>query len=251
VGDVVGHHLTAAAAMGQLRSAVRALAPTIDDPAPPALARLDDIVDHIDGAMSTTMLYGVLDCDTGEFRYSSAGHLPPLVVTVDGDSHYLEGARNVPLGGTSPARARRHPPSCRSSDWIVLYSDGLVERRGESLDDGFDRLTSAARTGRLLDAPSFCNHVVRTLLADTTQRDDIAMLAVRPLPSEIHLRRPAEPGMLRGAREDTARMAAGHRRIRGGDRRARAQRRRGAHERRRARNATHAAGVRRAGRGGT
>jgi anti-sigma regulatory factor (Ser/Thr protein kinase) len=83
----------------------------------------------------------------------------------------------------------------------VLYSDGLVERRGESLDDGFDRLTTAARTGRLLDAPSFCNHVVHTLLADTTQRDDIAMLAVRPIPAEIHLRRPAEPGMLRGARE--------------------------------------------------
>ena len=200
VGDVVGHHLAAAAAMGQLRSAVRALAPTIDDPAD-LLTRLDDIVEHIDGAMSATMLYGVLDCDTGEFRYSGAGHLPPLLVTVDGDAVYLDGGRNVPLGGyrTRP----RESASARVSvqDWLLLYSDGLIERRGESLDIGLDRLLRAAQTGRLQDAPGLCNHILARSLANATQSDDIAVLAVRPIPAEIRLRRPAEPAMLRGARE--------------------------------------------------
>jgi anti-sigma regulatory factor (Ser/Thr protein kinase)/GAF domain-containing protein len=200
VGDVVGHHLAAAAAMGQLRSAVRALAPITGDPAQ-MLTRLDDIVEQIDGALSTTMLYGVLECDTGTFHYSCAGHLPPLLVTVDGEARFLEGGRSVPLGGFV-TRPRETATACVSvQDWILLYSDGLVERRGESLDDGFDRLVQAARTGRLLDAPSFCRHVVSSLLADTTPRDDVVVLAVRPLPNEIHLRRPAEPEMLRGVRE--------------------------------------------------
>ena len=199
VGDVVGHHLAAAAAMGQLRSAVRTLAPTIDDPAE-LLTRLDGIVEHIDGAMSATMLYGVLDCDTGTFRYSGAGHLPPLLVTVDGDAVYLDGGRNVPLGGfvTRPRETALAHVSVQ--DWLVLYSDGLVERRGESLDVGLDRLLGAGRTGRLRDAPGLCNHFVNRLLANEAQRDDVAVLAVRPIPAEIRLRRPAEPGMLRGAR---------------------------------------------------
>jgi anti-sigma regulatory factor (Ser/Thr protein kinase) len=200
VGDVVGHHLAAAAAMGQLRSAVRALAPTIPEPAD-LLTRLDDIVEHIDGAMSATMLYGVLHCDTGEFRYSSAGHLPPLLVATDGDAAYLEGGRNVPLGGfvTRP----RETASTRVSlqDWLLLYSDGLVERRGESLGVGLERLRHAAETGRLQDAHGLCNHVVAQLLANTPQSDDIAVLAVRPIPAQIRLRRPAQPAMLRGARE--------------------------------------------------
>jgi len=84
---------------------------------------------------------------------------------------------------------------------LLAYSDGLVERRGESLDVGLDRLLRAARTARLQDAPALCNHVVSRLLADVTQSDDIAVLAVRPIPAEIRLRRPAEPAMLRGARE--------------------------------------------------
>jgi len=200
VGDVVGHHLTAAAAMGQLRSAVRALAPTEDDPAQ-LLTRLDDIVEHIDGAMSATMLYGVLDCGTGIFRYSGAGHLPPLLVTVDGEAEYLEDGRNVPLGGFVTRPRETASAHVSVQDWLVLYSDGLVERRGESLDVGLDRLLRAAQNGRLNDAPGLCNHVVSRLLANVTQRDDIAVLAVRPIPAEIRLRRPAEPAMLRGARE--------------------------------------------------
>jgi anti-sigma regulatory factor (Ser/Thr protein kinase) len=200
VGDVVGHHLTAAAAMGQLRSAVRALAPTIDDPAQ-LLTRIDDIVEHIDGAMSATMLYGVLDCDTGTFRYSGAGHLPPLLITVDGEATYLEGGRNVPLGGFVTRPRETASAYVSVQDWLVLYSDGLVERRGESLDVGLDRLMRFGKSGRLHDAPGLCNHVVSRLLANVTQRDDIAVLAVRPIPAEIRLRRPAEPAMLRGARE--------------------------------------------------
>jgi anti-sigma regulatory factor (Ser/Thr protein kinase) len=200
VGDVVGHHLAAATAMGQLRSAVRALAQTTEDPAQ-LLTRLDDIVEQIDGAVSTTMLYGVLDCDTGEFRYSSAGHLPPLLVTVDGITEYLVGGHSVPLGGIVGRPRETATAQISVQDWIILYSDGLIERRGESLDDGFARLAEAARSGRLLDGASFCQHVVRKLLADTAQHDDIAVLAVRPIPTEIRFRRPAEPGMLRGARE--------------------------------------------------
>jgi anti-sigma regulatory factor (Ser/Thr protein kinase) len=124
-----------------------------------------------------------------------------LLVTVDGDATYLDDGRNVPLGGFLTRPRDTATAQVSLQDWLVLYSDGLVERRGESLDVGLDRLLRAARTARLNDAPGLCNHVVSRLLANVTQRDDIAVLAVRPIPAEIRLRRPAEPAMLRGARE--------------------------------------------------
>ena len=168
--------------------------------------------------MSATMLYGVLDCDTGTFRYSGAGHLPPLLITVDGEATYLEGGRNVPLGGFVTRPRETASAHVSVQDWLVLYSDGLVERRGESLDVGLDRLMRFGKSGRLHDAPGLCNHVVSRLLANVTQRDDIAVLAVRPIPAEIRLRRPAEPAMPGTAPAPAPRAgrrrAVRHRRIR-------------------------------------
>ena len=115
----------------------------VDDPAE-LLTGLDQLIENVDGAQGTTMVYAVLNCATGELRYSCAGHLPPLVVDTDGVARYLLDGRNGPLGGFIK-RPRETATSVISvDDWLVLYSDGLIERRGESLEAGLDRLATAA-----------------------------------------------------------------------------------------------------------
>ncbi len=97
VGDVVGHGVGAAAAMGQVRSAVRALALTTDGPAE-LLRRLDAFVETMGERGMCTVAYAVVDPAGGELRYACAGHPPPLVVSSDGAARYLEDGRSTPLG---------------------------------------------------------------------------------------------------------------------------------------------------------
>lgn len=195
VGDIVGHDLGAAAAMGQLRSAVRVLAPMVDDPAE-LLTQLDCLIENVDGAQGTTMVYAVLNCSTGELRYSCAGHLPPLVVNTEGVAHYLLEGRNGPLGGFIKRRRETATSVINVDDWLVLYSDGLIERRGESLDAGLERLAGAANALPTLPSGALCDALVAEMLEGVDQGDDVAVLAIRPLTDEIHLSRRANPETL-------------------------------------------------------
>jgi serine phosphatase RsbU (regulator of sigma subunit)/anti-sigma regulatory factor (Ser/Thr protein kinase) len=200
VGDIVGHHLGAAAAMGQVRSAVRALAGTVRDPAA-LLNHVDGFIEHIEGAQCATIVYAVLDGRSGRLSYSCAGHLPPLLVSPDGSRQFLLDGRNVPLGGFVVRPRTSAQITMTPDQTLVLYSDGLIERRGESVEVGMERLATAAATlAPRLDVPALCSRLVADLLSGVEQRDDVAVLAVRPIPNEIHISRPADPATLRPTR---------------------------------------------------
>jgi integral membrane sensor domain MASE1/GAF domain-containing protein/anti-sigma regulatory factor (Ser/Thr protein kinase) len=197
VGDVVGHDVTAAATMGQLRSATRALAMIIDDPA--------DVVTHVERFMSglepagvSTMLYAVFDPRDRSLRYHCAGHLPPLLLTSDACS-YLEGGRGAPLG---VATSSRQPASTTlpADASLLLYTDGLVERRDESIDAGLARLVDTVERLAHLGEDALCRALVSEMVADADVRDDIAVLAIRPIPTSVRERIRADRDELRPLR---------------------------------------------------
>jgi len=177
VGDCVGHGLGAATLMGQLRSASRAL--LLEGQGPGAtLSSLDRFASSLGGADCTTVFCGIVDPGARSFTYAAAGHPPPLLARA-GSSVWLDDARSVPLG-IDPTRERHEAKvDLVEGDALLLYTDGLVERRGETLDEGMARLRElvdrwAARpVGELADA------LVQELLPDGG-RDDVALLIHRP-----------------------------------------------------------------------
>ncbi|XVU29266.1 PP2C family protein-serine/threonine phosphatase [Actinoplanes sp. CA-054009] len=137
VGDVVGHNLAAAAAMARLQSALRLLAQTAPGPAE-VLTGLDRASTVIDGAHMCTVAYADYHPATRRLRYACAGHPPPLLLTASG-SEFLWDGRSMPLAvepGPRPQAEREVPAGAH----LILYTDGLVERRTESLRTGLDRL---------------------------------------------------------------------------------------------------------------
>jgi len=174
VGDVVGHDLEAAVAMGQLRGAVRALA-SLGGPAA-LLERLDTFVSRLRGGAMTTMAYGELDLASGELSYACAGHPPPLVVSGDGGNRFLWGGRSGPLGIDVPSRAEERDRLERG-DALVLYTDGLIERKGESLTVGLDRLSVAAHSASGDGLQSLVDRLLAAMLAGHPQEDDVCVIA--------------------------------------------------------------------------
>ncbi|HEY9303811.1 MAG TPA: SpoIIE family protein phosphatase, partial [Mycobacterium sp.] len=147
VGDCVGHGLGAATVMGQLRSACRAL--LLEHPSPrAALAGLDRFAARLPGAHCTTAFCAVLSPDTGELVYSSAGHPPPILVYADGTMRTLDDGHTIPLG-VRPDRPRPEAHvTVPARGTLLLYSDGLVERRGSPLDQGIARASAVVQDGR-------------------------------------------------------------------------------------------------------
>ncbi|MDA0182187.1 SpoIIE family protein phosphatase [Solirubrobacter phytolaccae] len=144
VGDVVGRGLMAATAMGQLRSAVRALAVTGAGPRE-VVRFLDTYVEQVVPARFATFVYAEIDPDSGATTLAVAGHLPPVIVTVGGDTRLFMEGRSTPLGIEIEALPRVEATLVLApGDQLVLYTDGLVERRGESIDVGLERLLTAA-----------------------------------------------------------------------------------------------------------
>ena len=146
VGDVVGRGLGAAAAMGQLRSATRALAQTGMGVAE-VLDDLEHFVADVEGAQVATLIYAELELDTGELRWACAGHPPPLLLTPDGRSRYLWDGRSMPLGVQDEVEASARDVGTLeipAGGIVIFYTDGVVERRGEAIDEGLDRLAERA-----------------------------------------------------------------------------------------------------------
>jgi serine phosphatase RsbU (regulator of sigma subunit) len=180
VGDVVGHDLPAASAMGQIRTALRAFAVHETSPAT-VLARVNTMVDILGVTDLTTCLYAIVNPATGAFRWSSAGHLNPLVVGASGDARLLRGDPGPPFGATGTAvyvdRAVEIPPGGSA----LLYTDGLVERRSSSISDGLAQLESIRMPSS--DPESLCDHVLAALLGfDSPASDDVTVLALQPSP---------------------------------------------------------------------
>jgi hypothetical protein len=176
VGDVVGRGLAAASAMGQLRSAVRAVAGEGSSPAA-LLRRLDRFVDQVEAASLATLAYAELHLPTGELRWSCAGHPPPALLPAADAPELLWEGRSTPLG-TLPWAAPRTEASrvLAPGDRVLLYTDGLFERRRRPLDDGLALVLDTA--GRLAGAPltAAVTGLTDTLLADEEGRDDVCVL---------------------------------------------------------------------------
>ena len=142
IGDVVGRGVRAASAMGQLRNAVRAYLLEGYGPAQ-TLARVNRLLDTLGGGFATLACLCV-DTETGALRYANAGHPPPLIVGPDGATRWLEGGLAPPIGAAREIAYREAEDAIPAGGALVLYTDGLVERRGEPIDTGLGRLAEAA-----------------------------------------------------------------------------------------------------------
>lgn len=199
MGDVAGHGIEAAAQMGEIRSALRAYA--VETPAPESVVeRLNGLLGPARGTMAT-LLYAVMDPDAEQVRYLSAGHLPPLLVRPDGNAEYLWDGRSCPLGVGLSTSAEAGEADLSAGATLLLYTDGLVEVPGESLDIGLDRLKRCVEQEGP-EPEALCERVMSEV-ADVSGRDDTAVLAMGSMPlesDELTLRIPANAPSLRAAR---------------------------------------------------
>jgi PAS domain S-box-containing protein len=178
VGDVVGRGVHAAAAMGQLRTAIRALASVTPQPAQ-VLEALDRFVDDLPAANSATVVYGLLDLTTGRLRYACAGHPPPVLVHGSGEATVLWGGRWVPLGIRVPGVSRGEaevelPPGSR----VFMYTDGLVERRDRPLDARIAELADVLSQHSPAPPAVQVESVAEAMLDDDQVPDDVCLLCV-------------------------------------------------------------------------
>ena len=176
IGDVVGRGVQAAAAMGQLRSATRAMAHLVDDPAG-LLTAVDALTTSTGQGRYSSMAFFVLDTETGDLEYSIAGHPPPVLRLPDGSTELLDSG-SAPLLGIECKREtiRRRIPR---GTLLVVYTDGLVERRTEGLDASIGRLLEAVGQGRVdADLERFCSGLVAMLPQPAEAADDVAIVAV-------------------------------------------------------------------------
>ena len=178
IGDVAGHGLPAASLMGKMRNAVRAHA-LMGGTALDMLRRADEFHRHFGGGELVTLLIGMLTSDLRMFRYVSAGHPPPLVVGRAGATFASNGRANPPLGLPQPPSFVEAEVTMGPGTSVLLYTDGLIERRDESLDVGLERLRSTAE--RVLDG-SALNDAITDLLERVIEgprpTDDVALMVV-------------------------------------------------------------------------
>ncbi|MEU4167172.1 SpoIIE family protein phosphatase [Streptomyces sp. NPDC026665] len=180
VGDVVGHGLSAACVMGQLRSALSAASRAAEGPAR-ALEVLGLYARSVDGAESTTAVTAWIDWETHTIRYSSAGHPPPALLRGDGSVEFLDGATDPPLGAR-PEHVERPEAATdfAAGDTLVLYTDGLIERRTEDIDVGLGRLAAALTRHRRAEPETLADALLSDLLPPGGVTDDTA-LVILPL----------------------------------------------------------------------
>jgi len=193
VGDVVGKGVQAAASMAQLRNAIRAF--SVDRLKPSSvLMRLNRLADEVLDTSFATLAYLALEPETGVCRLSSAGHPPPVVAYPDGRVELIEGARGLPLGTGIRTTYRLEMFELPPGSVVVLYTDGLIERRGRSIDEGLDSLRTAVASAPR-DPDRLLEHILEHVVGDDERGDDIALLAARLFPvapRPLELRLPAD-----------------------------------------------------------
>ncbi|MGV9697822.1 PP2C family protein-serine/threonine phosphatase [Streptomyces sp. NPDC003470] len=179
VGDVVGHGLGAACVMGQLRSALSAAALVAGGPAQ-VLEVLGLYARSVEGAESTTVATTFVDWQDHTVTYSSAGHPPPVLLAPDGTTTFLDEATDPPLGAR-PEHVPRPQSTLPFAEGatLVLYTDGLIERRGEDIDVGLARLADCLARHRRADPEPLADALLADLLGDDGNTDDTAIVVVR------------------------------------------------------------------------
>jgi signal transduction histidine kinase/serine phosphatase RsbU (regulator of sigma subunit)/DNA-binding NarL/FixJ family response regulator len=185
VGDVVGHGLPAAIVMSRLRAALGATALSDADPAA-VLSALDTYAATVPGARCASVTYALIDAGAGSgagsatISYTCAGHPYPLLVCPDGRAVFLESGRRQPV-----ATGENHPTDSSAQadlppgSLILLYTDGLIERPGDTLDQGFERLKAAAADCASLPVDDVCAELLQRMTPPDGYRDDVVLLALR------------------------------------------------------------------------
>jgi phosphoserine phosphatase RsbU/P len=182
VGDVVGRGLQAATTMGQLRSAVRALASMGLTPGP-LLEALDAYARRHEVGRMTTVAYAEVDLAAGDVRWACAGHPPPAIATAD-DVAYAWDGRSAPLDATdAPTRRPQGHLALEPGGLLVLYTDGLFERVDRPLQQGLDALLAEVSAHRSAPAGALAEAVTQGALAGRRTSDDACLLALRWTPS--------------------------------------------------------------------
>jgi phosphoserine phosphatase RsbU/P len=177
VGDVAGSGLAAAVIMGRMRSVLRAYALETTDPAE-VLGKLDRKMQHFEPDALATVLYAVIEPGLDQMHVALAGHFPPVIAR-PGEAAVLADVQPGSMIGMGLGLRARRPVSTLPvppGALLCFYTDGLVERRGEVIDDGLDRLCRAV-TAQPVEAA--CAAVMRALVGNEPARDDIALLMVR------------------------------------------------------------------------
>ncbi|MGB0100553.1 MAG: PP2C family protein-serine/threonine phosphatase, partial [Nocardioides sp.] len=182
IGDVVGHNLEAAAVMGQLRHMLRAIAWAVDDVPSANVARLDQAVEDLGVDGMASLVYARVEPRTSPRErtviWTNAGHPPPLVVDASGQVQVLDDSPDLMLG-VDPTLARSDSSvTVPVGSLLLFYTDGLVERRGEDIADGLERLTAAVAQAHALPTGALLDSVLAALAVGRLD-DDVAMLAVR------------------------------------------------------------------------
>jgi anti-sigma regulatory factor (Ser/Thr protein kinase)/uncharacterized protein YigA (DUF484 family) len=176
VGDVAGHGVWAASLMGELRTALRVYA--METPRPSlVLSKLSRFVSERGLESMATCSYAILDLDRAAITVASAGHPPPLLITADG-TRFIEQSAGPPLGGRMHFAYEEADFRVEPAEILMLYTDGLIERRGELLSDGLARLAAVAGEAPL-EADLLCDRVLEALVANGD--DDVAALAIQNL----------------------------------------------------------------------
>jgi serine phosphatase RsbU (regulator of sigma subunit) len=180
IGDVAGHGVRSATVMGQLRTACHAYA-LAGHPPSDTIALLHHLFTEMGFDGMATLCHLTLhpaDTPAGGARMcmANSGHPPPLLRLPDGSTRYLQATPDPPLGSPQPANVTEASTDIEPGTVIVLYTDGLIERRDETLDAGLARLQAAAEAGPA-DIEALCDHIMGTLLPDDAA-DDAALLAI-------------------------------------------------------------------------
>jgi PAS domain S-box-containing protein len=199
IGDVAGRGVQAAAIMTQLRNALRAYAFEAHLPAA-ALERLNRLAWTHGRSVMATVVYLVFDPSSGRVRLANAGHLPPLLVDEEGSTEYLEEGRALPLGVRAATAYRDAEYQLDPGATLLLYTDGLIEKRRVPIDEGLKRLAEGVGAGPE-DLESLCDRLLVDM--EPSGEDDVTMLALRPIqlaPGRLQLTMPAEPMALRSFR---------------------------------------------------
>lgn len=205
-GDVVGRGIGAATVMAEVRTAVRAYALERPDPLA-VMTLLNTLLLSMGRRRSATLQLMALDIEAGRITAVNAGHPPALMLDRDGECRFVVQAGGPPLGVSWSARYSAAEIAFRPGDALVLYTDGVIERRGETIDDGMRRLASSVTGADRDRSAPLAEVVVSRILLETTLEDDVALLAIECLPLEDRMSFSLEagPAVLTGLRRAAGR----------------------------------------------
>jgi anti-sigma regulatory factor (Ser/Thr protein kinase)/putative methionine-R-sulfoxide reductase with GAF domain len=208
IGDVVGHGVRAAALMGQLRTALNAYAQEGHGPSH-TLELVDRFVQSMGEYAMATAVYAVFDPETARLRIATAGHPPPIIIS-ERTARVLDLTPGAPLGGFPYGSCPEQEFTLNTGETVVLYTDGLVERRGIALNETIEQLASILSRAR--NPERACQVAVDEMVSPEGLADDVAIVAMQstPIPDALFLDLPADPSVLSGTRRILRRWMREH-----------------------------------------